>query len=71
VIVADRHQVLAVLYTLDDAVQIMSLLKGGQMVLPLDSLVDKVKQQIEKMYGEEQATIEPSLPKMVEVQHER
>jgi hypothetical protein len=41
------------------------------MVLPLDSLVDKVKQQIEKMYGEEQATIEPSLPKMVEVQHER
>ncbi len=52
VIVADQRQVLAVLYTLEDAVQIMSLLKGGQMVLPLDNLVDEVRERAERMFGE-------------------
>ncbi len=58
VIVADHHQVLAVLYSLDDAVQIMSLLKGGQMVLPLDNLVAEVRQRTEEIFGE-LGTVEP------------
>jgi len=70
VIVADRRNVLAVLYTLDDAVQIMSLLKGGQMVLPLDDLVEEVKQRTERMFGEIKSTPQSALLEM-KVQNER
>jgi hypothetical protein len=35
IIVADGNEILAVLFTFDEAVEIMSLLKGGQLILPL------------------------------------
>lgn len=70
VIVADRRQVLAVLYTLDDAVQIMSLLKGGQMVLPLDDLVEEVRQRTERMFGEVGTPLQSALLE-TKVQNER
>jgi DNA-binding transcriptional MerR regulator len=52
VVVADRRDLLAVIYTLDDAVQIMSLLKGGQLVLPLDDIVAKIQERTERMFGQ-------------------
>lgn len=61
VIVADNKQLLAVLYTLDDAIQIMSLLKGGQLLLPLDQIVKKVQSSIEEKYGS-QSLIYSSVP---------
>jgi len=57
VIVADGHDILTVLYTLDDAVQIMSLLKGGQMILPLDNIVTEVMERVERMFGEADARL--------------
>jgi DNA-binding transcriptional MerR regulator len=51
VIVADGQELFAVLYSFDEAVQIMSLLKGGQMVLPLDQLVAEVQERSEQMFG--------------------
>lgn len=50
VIVADGKDVLAVLYSLDDAVQIMSLLKGGQMILPLDNIVSDIEDKLTQMF---------------------
>ncbi len=50
-IVADNDQLLAVFYTLDEAIQIMSLLKGGQMVLPLDNIVSEVEQRLGLAFG--------------------
>ena len=51
VVVADRNQLLAVLYTFGEAVQIMSLLQGGQLVLPLDNIVSEIQQQVNLMSG--------------------
>ncbi len=51
IIVADHDQILAVFYTLDEAVQIMSLLKGGQMLLPLDNIVAEVEQRASQAFG--------------------
>lgn len=51
VIVADNKQLLAILYTLDEAVQIMALLKGGQFLLPLDQIVESIQSKIEEKFG--------------------
>jgi DNA-binding transcriptional MerR regulator len=52
VIVVDHNQLLAVFYTIDEAVQIMSLLKGGQMLLPLDNIVADIERRLNLLFGE-------------------
>ena len=59
VIVADNKQLLAVLYTLDDAIQIMSLLRGGQFLVPLDHIVESVKNKIEEKFGYQNQPFSP------------
>lgn len=51
IIVADNNEILAVLYTFDEAVQIMSLLKGGQLILPLDNIINEISEKVEKLFG--------------------
>jgi DNA-binding transcriptional MerR regulator len=63
VIVADNKNLLAVLYTLDDAVQIMSLLRGGQLLLPLDQIVDDLQEKIDRLYG---LKLQTDLPSRIE-----
>ncbi|HLE26807.1 MAG TPA: helix-turn-helix domain-containing protein [Anaerolineales bacterium] len=70
VIIADREQVLTVLYSLDEAVQIMSLLKGGQLVLPLSNVIEEVKMRVEGMFGEVY-TVATVIPTEARVHNER
>jgi DNA-binding transcriptional MerR regulator len=70
VIVADGRDVLAVLYTLNDAIQIMSLLKGGQMILPLDNIVADIEYKLMQMFDEEAISVDDNLIGE-EARHER
>ena len=71
VVVADGQDVFAVLFTLDDAIQIMSLLKGGQLLLPLDNLVEEVEQRIAELLEREEPSIPRAMAMALEVQRER
>lgn len=69
VIVSDGQDLFAVLFTFEDAIQIMSLLKGGQLLLPLDNLVEEIEEKIAKLFDSESPSSQMVLQE-VEVQHE-
>lgn len=71
VIVADGKDVLAVLYTLDDAIQILSLLRGGQMFLPLDNIVVEIENKLMQMYPEETVRVPMAILNGKVANHER
>ncbi len=64
IIVADGNDILAVLYTFDEAVEIMSLLRGGQLILPLDTIIKQVSHRVELIYGDQDAILASPLPQL-------
>lgn len=71
IIVADNNEILAVLYTFDEAVQIMSLLKGGQLILPLDNIINDISEKVDNLFGGKEISTLSFAPTPQEVENGR
>jgi DNA-binding transcriptional MerR regulator len=71
IIVADGNEILVVLYTFDEAVEVMSLLKGGQLILPLDNIINNVSQKVETLFRESESYSLPIRSTLQEVKNGR